>query len=292
MLSIAFLNVILRELFSSEQVDRVTEPDLVMDDPEKVLAYTRAGREDGVMAPVYLFHAAHVSELINPGETVIDLACGPATQLGMIARLNPETNFIGVDLSQPMLDKANTYIAEQNLKNVKTVKGSITDLSMLEDQSADVVYSTMALHHLPDFKALKDTFSSIRRILKPDGGVYLADFSRLKSPKSIQYFANQYADRQPELFTLDYFYSLNAAFSLDNFKEAKSLLPEQVNLYKMFMLAFMVAFKSQPRRDVIPEELKKALKTIENELPEHHKVDIEDLKQTFKLSGLKTNLLQ
>jgi arsenite methyltransferase len=292
MLSIPFLKVILREIFSSGRVARVPEPDLVMDDPEKVLAYTRAGREDGVMAPVYLFHAAHICEVINPGETVVDLACGPATQLGMIARLNPETNFVGVDLSQPMLDKANAYINEQKLTNVKTAKGNITELSMFEDNSVDAVFSTMALHHLPDKNALKETFSAIRRILKPGGGVYLADFARLKSAKSINYFAYQYADRQPELFTLDYLYSLNAAFSLDDFIEAKSQLPADVDFYKLFLLPFMVALKSKPRRKSVPDELIRTLKNIENNLPEHHKVDIKDLKETFKLGGLKTNLLK
>jgi len=290
--SIPLLKVIVREFFSSRKVERVTEPDLVMDDPEKVMAYTRAGREDGVMAPVYLFHAAHVCELINPGETVVDLACGPATQLGMIARLNPDSQFIGVDLSRPMLDKAEVYIDEQKLTNIKTIEGNITALTMFEDNSVDAVFSTMALHHLPDQKALQDTFSSISRILKPGGGVYLADFARLKSPKSINYFAYQYADRQPELFTLDYYHSLNAAFSLEDFKDAKALLPNDVHLYQMFMLPFMVAFKSNSRRKNIPEELVSTLNQIQNGLPDHHKVDIKDLKETFKLGGLKTNLLR
>ncbi|MBL1264947.1 class I SAM-dependent methyltransferase [Methylomicrobium sp. RS1] len=292
MLSVPFLKVILREIFSSGRVERITEPDLVMDDPEKVLAYTRAGREDGVMAPVYLFHAAHVCDLINPGETVVDLACGPATQLGLIARLNPEINFIGVDLSQPMLDKADAYINEQKLLNVKTVKDNIAELAKFEDNSVDAVFSTMALHHLPDQSALKETFSAIKRILKPGGGVYLADFARLKSAKSINYFAYQYADRQPELFTLDYYYSLNAAFSLRDFNEAKKQLPTHVNFYKLFLLPFMVAFKSNPRRQCIPDSLMNTLRNIENQLPGHHKVDIKDLKETFRLGGLKTDLLQ
>jgi len=289
--SIPILKAIIREVFSTGRADRVTEPDLVMDDPEKVMAYTRAGREDGVMAPTYLFHAAQISELINPDELVVDLACGPATQLGLVARLNPEAKFVGVDLSQPMLDKANAYIREQKLNNVKTAKGDITELSMFDDNSVDVVFSTMSLHHLPDQNALEDTFSAIKRILKPGGGVYLADFSRLKSSKSINYFAYQYVDRQPELFTLDYLYSLNAAFSLDDFIKAKAQLPGHVNFYKMFLLPFMVVFKSTPRRKFISNDLINTLKNIENNLPKHHKIDIKDLKEAFRLGGLKTSLL-
>ena len=116
--SLPVLKTLARELVSRERSPRRTEPDLVMDDPEKVAAYTRAGREDGVMAPVYLFHCAQVCEVIRPGDTVVDLGCGPATQLAMVARLNPDVRFVGVDLSEEMLERARAYGAEQGLGNV------------------------------------------------------------------------------------------------------------------------------------------------------------------------------
>ncbi|HEX9172681.1 MAG TPA: methyltransferase domain-containing protein, partial [Telluria sp.] len=113
--SAALVQSVLRELFTSERSPRRTEPDLVMDDPANVAAYVEAGREHAVMAPVYLFHAANICEVIRPGDTVVDLACGPANQLAMVARLNPHTNFIGVDLSPPMLAQAQELITRQGL---------------------------------------------------------------------------------------------------------------------------------------------------------------------------------
>src|SRR5204863_5016089 len=101
----------LREAMTRERSARAPEPDLVMDDPDKVTAYTRAGREDGVMAPVYLFHCAQICDVIRPGDTVVDLGCGPATQLAMVARLNPEVRFTGIDLSDEMLDRARAHVA-------------------------------------------------------------------------------------------------------------------------------------------------------------------------------------
>ena len=89
--SLPVIRTALRELFTLERVGRIPEPDLVMDDPAKVAAYVRAGREDGVMASVYLFHCAQICEVISAGDVVVDLGCGPATQLGMVARLNPQT---------------------------------------------------------------------------------------------------------------------------------------------------------------------------------------------------------
>ena len=82
-------------------------------------------------------------------------------------------------------------------ENVKLRHGDITDLRAFANDSIDVVLSTMALHHLPDVLALKRTYSEVARILKPDGGIYMMDFGHLKSSRSIDYFAHQYADRQP-----------------------------------------------------------------------------------------------
>ncbi|HFB98143.1 MAG TPA: class I SAM-dependent methyltransferase [Bryobacterales bacterium] len=256
---------------------RIPEPDLVMDDPDKVAAYTRAGREDGVMAPVYLFHCLHLCEVIRPGDTVLDLGCGPATQLAMVARLNPETRFIGVDLSPEMLDRATTYVHEQGLDNVEFILSDVQHIRALEDQSVDVVMSSMALHHLPDVAALDATLGEIDRLLKPGGGLYLADFGRLSSRLGMTYFAYQYADRQPELFTLDYLYSLQAAFSLEEWRQAwRNRLAERGRLSATFLIPFLVTIKSPPRR-AIPPEIRQKLAQFHAQMPSWHRRDFNDL---------------
>jgi SAM-dependent methyltransferase len=284
--SLAVARVVLRELTTSERFGRTPEPDLVMDDPAKVEAYTRAGREDGVMAPVYLHHTAHMSQVIRPGDTVVDLACGPATQLAQLARLNPDVRFVGVDLSPPMLERAREHVGSLGLKNVELRQGDITELASFANASADAVVSSMALHHLPTPALLERTFSQVRRVLRPGGGIYMADFARLKAEKSILYFAYQYADRQPELFTLDYLYSLQAAFSVDDFRHASAGLGNAARLARTFGAAFMVALKSPPRR-ALPEALVLELVGLRNAMPAHHQTDFSDLKMVFALGGLR-----
>ena len=288
--SLPVLRVLIRELMTAERVPRLPEPDLVMDDADKVAAYTRAGREDGVMAPVYLFHCAQICEVIRPGDTVVDLACGPATQLAQAARLNPDVRFVGVDLSEEMLAKARPYVRESGLMNVDFRRGSITDLSDFADASVDAFFSTMALHHLPDRADLQRTFEEVARVLKPGGGIYLVDFGRLKSNRSIRYFAYQYADRQQELFTLDYLNSLRAAFSLSDFREAGRALAGRATLMSTFLVPYMVALKSPPRRARDPM-LKAQLDRMRAELPAHHQVDLDDLMTFFRLGGLRSAYL-
>jgi len=278
--------VLVRENMTGERVPRTTEPDLVMDDPEKVAAYTRAGREDGVMAPVYLHHCAHICQVLRPGDLAVDLACGPATQLAQVARLNPDVRFIGVDLSDPMLDRARSHVRDLGLANVDFRRGDISVLEGFEDASVDAVFTTMALHHLPSLEHLRNTFRRVSRMLKQGGGLFLVDFARLKSAKSIDYFAYQYADRQPELFTLDYLYSLRAAFSVMDFEEATQALRSHGKFHRMFGFPYMVAIKSAIRRD-LSAELLDELRKIRDEMPAHHQTDFKDMKTFFGLGGLK-----
>lgn len=285
------MKVLLRELVTQERVPRVPEPDLIMDDPDKVAAFTRAGREDGVMAPVYLYHCAQVCEIVRPGDQVVDLGCGPATQLAMIARLNPDSRFLGVDFSDQMLDRARSHIAAEGLTNVHFHKADMTQLGFLTDSSIDAVYSTVALHHLPSLDHLKRTFAEVGRVLKPGGGVYIVDFGRLKAKKSIEYFAYQYADRQPELFTLDYLYSLNAAFTADDFRDVTMAhLNGRARVYTTFIAPFMVAVKSAARRKP-STALQQQMGEMRGKLPRHHQVDVSDLVSWFGMGGLKSQLL-
>ena len=284
--SAAVIRTLMRELTAMQRTARVTEPDLVMDEPDKVAAYVRAGRADGVMAPVYLFHCANACEVIRPGDVVLDLACGPANQLAMIAKLNPASRFIGIDLSEPMLSRAREHVGSEGVHNVEFRMQDISDLRGLADGSVDAVISTMALHHLPNVELLVRTFAEAARVLKRGGGVYLVDFGHLKAERSILYFAYQYADRQPELFTEDYLNSLRAAFALDDFRRAGTALRGRAKMYQTFLAPFMVAFKSAVRRDEDPA-LSDRLRDMRESLPHHHRADLRDLVTFFRLGGLR-----
>ena len=289
--SAAILRVALRELATWERSPREPEPGLVMQEPEQVADYVRAGLEGGVMAPVYLFHCANICEVIRPGDRVLDLACGPANQLAMVARLNPEAQFVGVDLSEPMLEQARALVSQKGLTNITLRTLDITDLSDFPDASFDAVISTMALHHLPDARSLDRAFAEAARVLKADGGVYLVDFGHLKSERSIRYFAQQYDDRQPPLFAADYLNSLRAAFSVRDFRQASVPLSNRASLHTTFLFPFMIAIKSPARRGEGVPAIMKRLEEMKNALPAWHQVDFADLRSFFRLGGLSCRYL-
>ena len=282
------LPVILRELLVERTLPREPEPDLVMADADQVAAYAHAGRIDGVMSAAYLFHSARISQVIQGRAQVIDLGCGPATQLAQIAELNPGTSFIGVELSEEMLLQAKQHVQSLGLKNVDFVQGDMTELKHLPSGSADGVISTMALHHLPSIGHLERCFSEIRRILKPQGALYLTDFGRLKSLRSVIYFAYMNAQHQPHIFSLDYERSLRAAFLVDEFANlATSRLGAEYATCSTFPLPILVLIKSTD--GALSPEQRQRFKTMRENLPEEYRGDLDLIRRLFRMGGLKND---
>ena len=256
-----------------------------MDDDEQVAAYAEAGRIDGVMAAAYLLHSARICQIVRGASFVIDLACGPATQLAQIAALNPQVEFLGVDLSDRMLASARRHIAALGLPNVSFINADITRLGFLRDGAADAVISTMALHHLPTIDHLARCFAEVRRVLRAGGGLYLVDFGRLKSLKSVLFFAYMNAKRQPHLFSLDYERSLRAAFRYEELRElAARELPSAVRIYSTFIAPLLVVLQTAPAE--LNEALAARLRRMRAELPRRYRTDLDQLRMFLRMGGL------
>lgn len=279
------LPVLIREWLGPQRVHRVPEPTMTMDEPEQVAAYTVAGRIDGVMAAAYLYHSARISQVIAGCAQVVDLACGPATQLGQVAQLNPGISFLGVDLSGEMLIKARARIAELRLSNVTFQQDDISQLTSLPDQSADAVISTMALHHLPTEQHLDNTLRHVARILRPGGAVYLADFTLLKSAWSIHFFSHMNAAHQPALFTQDYEYSLQAAFPRDVLQAcARRHLPADVTVHTTFGIPILCLIKTPDRSLAAPVQEK--VHVLAQQLLPRYRADLDEIRLFFKWGGV------
>jgi ubiquinone/menaquinone biosynthesis C-methylase UbiE len=241
---------------------------------------------DGIMAAANLFHSARVSMLIRPGERVLDLGCGPGTQLVQIAELNPAVRFIGVDLSDNMLADARRYSQGRGVANVEWRHGDVCDLAEVTDWSVDAVISTMTLHHLPTEEHLGRCFREIARVLKPDGAVYLADFGRLKRPDSVGFFANMHADTLPREVCVDYENSLKAAFAPEDFKRAAGFVPAATDVITTFIVPLLMIVKTRGDRTP-PPDLRARLREMRARLSPPYRRELDDLRTFFRLSGLR-----
>lgn len=285
---LSLLPTLLRENLGRRTLPREPEPDLVMEDDAQVAAYAEAGRIDGVMAASYLFHTARISQVIQGCERVVDLGCGPATQLAQIAEINPGISFTGVDLSDGMLDSARHHVGGLGVHNVEFACADITRLAQMPDSSTDGVISTMALHHLPTHDHLRACFREIARILRPGGAVYLVDFGRLRSLKSVLFFAYMNRRHQPHLFSLDFERSLRAAFlPAELFALAKEELPGGLASYGTFRLPILNVMKSPDRP--LDAALRRRLADMRRALPARYRRELDDMRLFFRLGGLRND---
>lgn len=276
------------ERLSRRVLPRVPEPPefVIMDNPAQNEAFERAGREDGVLAFIYLYQALQILPLVCPGDRVLDLGSGPANQLAQVAKLIPQASFTGVDASAGMLDRARRTIARCGVANVELALGDMTRLVDIVDASFDCVISTMSLHHLPDETTLSDTMHAVRRVLKPGGGLYLIDFGRFKRVATQRFFAEDRSDIQPENFTRDYFNSLRAAFSVEELSRAMRVLGDGVACYATALAPFMVIFKSAARR-ALDERTRQAARVLYRRLGASQQRDFRLYARWLRAGGLE-----
>lgn len=286
MSQLALLKYLTLEVLAPSHTPRVPEPDLIMADPGQAAAFMDAGREDGSIAPTYLFHTLQLSQLIRPGDRVLDLACGPANQLAQVARVNPEAHFLGVDASASMLELARETVARQALTNVEFMAGYIQSLPDLPDGGFDLVMSTMSLHHLPDTATLAASFREAARLLKPGGALYLADFARLKRDSSRRYLVERSASGQSEIFRTDFLNSLRAAFSVEEFRDAiEAAFGKYAQVIAMKPVPVMLVVQQGDRRALSSEVLAQCVAIFQS-LNTRQQFDFQDLQRFFKLGGL------
>lgn len=281
----AMMAHMLLERLSRREQPRVPEPDLIMDDPAQVRAFADMGREDGLLAPIYLFHAVHMSPAIRPGDQVLDLACGPGNQLVQIARIHPRAQFVGVDISSNMLELAQATMQRLGTGNVRLQQEDICRLDGIADASMDCVTCTLSLHHLPDEAALEAAMRAVRRVLKPGGGLYLADFGRLKRAATQYYFAHDRVAEQTPLFTADFLNSMKAAFSVAELRRAIAVLGDDVACHQTILAPFMVIFQRMREGDV-NEESQALARTLFEQLSPLYQIDFKAFSAWFQAAGL------
>jgi ubiquinone/menaquinone biosynthesis C-methylase UbiE len=99
---------------------------------------------------------------------VLDAGCGAGRELQRIARLVPDGELVGLDLSAGMVEAASRDARAHGLDHCAFFQADVGDLPREFDGAFDVVYSSLAHHHYPDPPAAT---REIFRVLRP-GGVY------------------------------------------------------------------------------------------------------------------------
>ena len=115
---------------------------------------------------------------IKANHRVLDLACGTGTLTILIRQMQPQAAVVGIDGDAKILEIAKTKAKESGVE-IQFDEGMSFDLPYL-DESFDRVVSSLFFHHLTRENKLK-TLREIKRVLKPEGELHVADFGLPKN---------------------------------------------------------------------------------------------------------------
>jgi ubiquinone/menaquinone biosynthesis C-methylase UbiE len=115
---------------------------------------------------------------LQSGETVLDVGCGTGTLAMEVARrVGREGRVAGVDPGTQQIARARAKAARRHLP-IEFQVGVIEQLAF-PDQTFDVIFSTLMMHHLPT-SLKRQGLAEIARVLKPGGRLVIADFAHKK----------------------------------------------------------------------------------------------------------------
>lgn len=156
---------------------------------------------------------------IKAGDTVVDLGSGAGNDC-FVARaiVGDAGKVIGVDMTEPMIEKAKQNCQKLGFRNVEFRLGEIENLPM-ESNSTDVVISNCVLNLVPD---KKKAFSEIFRILKPGGHLSVSDVVlKGELPEKIQQAGELYAGCVSGAIDIDLYLKMINEAGLKNIKVQK-----------------------------------------------------------------------
>jgi SAM-dependent methyltransferase len=131
---------------------------------------------------------------IDDDALVLDIGCGTGRVMEHLASWCREVH--GVDISAKMVEQGRERLA--HLPNVHFHHGNGYDLSGCEDASFDVVYSMVALQHMPRTVAYNYLLEA-HRVLKPDGVLwfYVPNLLRDDAFAAFHHFAQPWFVEHP-----------------------------------------------------------------------------------------------
>ena len=120
---------------------------------------------------------------MQEGWHAIDCGCGPIGGLAVMAEMvGPAGRVVGVDFSEPTIQRARSVVAALGLGNVELFAGDIHEFDAIAVGGPfDLAYTRLFLMHQPD---PVQTLSQIARLLRPGGWIVAQEALRSPPPRS------------------------------------------------------------------------------------------------------------
>lgn len=114
---------------------------------------------------------------VLPGHTVLEVGCGTARNLIILAERHPNSHFFGLDASSSMLETAEWKVEGKRIKNI-TLKTALADNFYYRDtfdlsDRLDKIFFSYSISMIPPWR---ESIDNALANLKPDGELFIVDF--------------------------------------------------------------------------------------------------------------------
>ena len=152
------------------------------------------GQISTIDAQISLELITEAAKRITPNATqLLDVGCGAGNYtIKMLSKL-PDLHCTLVDLSMPMLQKAEERVSKATTGKIRTVQQDIRE-AKLEDHGFDIILAGAVLHHLRDDEDWEQTFTKLYHLLKPGGCLMISDLITQENPILDAYTWERYGD--------------------------------------------------------------------------------------------------
>lgn len=120
-----------------------------------------------------------IGEKLRDGDDVLDVGCGNGYSTFEFAAANPNSRFVGVDYSEPMICHAQARLKREGLKRMAFVTADVRrlsdDLSRAPFRHYDCVVSERCLINLPDWDSQRGAIMQMAAQLKEGGRLVLVE---------------------------------------------------------------------------------------------------------------------
>jgi demethylmenaquinone methyltransferase/2-methoxy-6-polyprenyl-1,4-benzoquinol methylase len=140
-----------------------------------------------VIDPVLAGMRKRIASEINPGEKVLDVACGTGAQVFEMAHRAKEV--VGADLSESMYNKAQKTLKKKKLSNVSFCLCDATGRTKFSDKTFDVATMSLALHQFPP-EMHETILSEMKRVARK---IIIIDYA-FPLPKNITGTGSRFAE--------------------------------------------------------------------------------------------------
>ncbi|MFO0886312.1 MAG: class I SAM-dependent methyltransferase [Pirellulales bacterium] len=113
---------------------------------------------------------------------LLDIGCGAGNNTLKLLQLCPHLNCTLLDISQPMLDRAQQRVSAQSTGQVTTLQSDFRTANF-PSGSFDILIAAAVFHHLRDDHDWEQTFAKAFSLLRPGGSLWITDLVTQESDR-------------------------------------------------------------------------------------------------------------